>query len=47
MWISALDLIGDIGDKFKPSLSMKILYIYNFTTKLLSKLPSDLYIGVL
>ena len=30
----------------KPSLSMKILSINNFTTKLLSKLPSDLYIGV-
>ena len=31
---------------FKPSLSMKILYINNFTTKLLSKLLSDLSIGV-
>ena len=30
----------------KPSLSMKILSINNFTTKLLSKLLSDLYIGV-
>jgi hypothetical protein len=29
-----------------PSLSMKILSINNFTTKLLSKLLSDLYIGV-
>ena len=32
--------------KLKPSLSMKILSINNFTTKLLSKLLSDLYIGV-
>ena len=30
----------------KPSLSMKILFINNFTSKLLSKLLSDLYIGV-
>ena len=30
----------------KPSLSMKILSINNFTTKLLSKLLGDLYIGV-
>ena len=30
----------------KPSLSMKILSINNFTTKLLSKLLSYLYIGV-
>ena len=30
----------------KPSLSMKILSNNNFTTKLLSKLVSDLYIGV-
>ena len=30
----------------KPSLSMKILSIIDFTTKLLSKLLSDLYIGV-
>ena len=30
----------------QPSLSMKILCIDNFTTKLLSKLLSDLYIGV-
>ena len=30
----------------KPSLSMKILSINNFTTRLLSKLFSDLYIGV-
>ena len=30
----------------KPSLSMKILSINNFTTKLHSKLLSDLYIGV-
>ena len=30
----------------KPSLSMKILSINNFTTKLLSKLLSDLYIRV-
>ena len=30
----------------KPSLSMKMLSINNFTTKLLSKLLSDLYIGV-
>ena len=30
---------------FKPSLSMNIFYIDNFTTKLLSKLLSDLYIG--
>ena len=30
----------------KPSLSMKILSINDFTTKLLSKLLSDLYIGV-
>ena len=29
-----------------PSLSMKILSINNFTNKLLSKLPSDLFIGV-
>ena len=33
-------------DKLKPSLSMKILSINNFTTKLFSKLLSDLYIGV-
>ena len=30
----------------KPSLSMKILSINNFTTKLLGKLLSVLYIGV-
>ena len=30
----------------KPSLSMKILSINDFTTKLLSKLLSDLYTGV-
>ena len=30
----------------KPSLSLKILYIYNFTAKLLSKLFSDLFMGV-
>ena len=30
----------------KPSLSMKILSINKFTTKLLSKRLSDLYIGV-
>ena len=30
----------------KPSLSIKILSINNFTTRLLSKLLSDLYIGV-
>ena len=30
----------------KPSLSMKILSIINFTSKLLSKLLSDLSIGV-
>ena len=30
----------------KPSLFMRILSINNFTTKLLSKLLSDLYIGV-
>ena len=30
----------------KPSLSMKILSINNFTTKLLNKFLSDLYIGV-
>ena len=30
----------------KPSLSMQILSINNFTTKLLSKLLSDLYVGV-
>ena len=30
----------------KPSLSMKILSSNNFTTKLLSKLLKDLYIGV-
>ena len=30
----------------KPSLSMKILSINNFTTRLLSKLLSDLYTGV-
>ena len=30
----------------KPSLSKKILSIKNFTTKLLSKLLSDLHIGV-
>ena len=29
-----------------PSLSMKILFINNFTTKLFSKLLRDLYIGV-
>ena len=29
-----------------PSLSMKILYINNFTTKLLSKFLSDLSIGI-
>ena len=32
--------------RLKPSLSMKILSINNFTTRLLSKLLSDLYIGV-
>jgi hypothetical protein len=32
--------------RLKPSLSMKILSINNFTTKLLSKLLRDLYIGV-
>ena len=31
---------------FKPRLSMKILSINNFTAKLLSKLLSDLSIGV-
>ena len=31
-------------DRLKPSLSMKILSIINFTTKLLSKLFSNLYI---
>ena len=30
----------------KPSLSMQILSINNFTTKLLSTLLRDLYIGV-
>ena len=30
----------------KPSLSLKIWSINNFTTKFLSKLLSDLYIGV-
>ena len=30
----------------KPSLSMKIVSINDFTTKLLSKLLSNLYIGV-
>ena len=32
--------------KLKPSLSMKILSLNNLTTKLLSKLVSDLYIGL-
>ena len=32
--------------RFKPSLSMKILSINNFTIKLLSKLLRDLYIVV-
>ena len=32
--------------ELKPSLFLKILCINNFTTKLLSKLLSDLYIGV-
>ena len=32
--------------RLKPSLSMKILSINNFTNKLLSKFLSDLYIGV-
>ena len=32
--------------RLKPSLSLKILSINKFTTKLLSKLLSDLYIGV-
>ena len=35
-----------VPDRVKPSLSMKILSINNFTIKLLSKLLSDLYIGV-
>ena len=34
------------GRELKPSLSIKILYVNNFTTKLNSKLISDLYIGV-
>ena len=34
------------GQKLKPSLSMKILSVNDFTTKLLSKLLSDLYTGV-
>ena len=32
--------------RLKPCLSMKVLSINNFTTKLLSNLLSDLYIGV-
>ena len=32
--------------RFKPSVSMKILSINNFTTKRLSKLLTDLHIGV-
>ena len=32
--------------RIKPSLSMKLLSINNFTIKLLCKLLSDLYIGV-
>ena len=37
---------GTSEGPLKPSLSMKILSINNFTTKLLSKLLSDLSIGV-
>ena len=36
----------ELEDMKRTSLSMKILSINNFTTKLLSKLFSDLYIGV-
>ena len=39
--------IDTIVKQLKTSLSMKILSINNFTTKLLSKLLSDLYIEVL
>ena len=35
-----------VPSKLKPSLSMKIFSINNFTTKLLIKLLSDLYTGV-
>ena len=35
-----------LQDLLKPSLYMKILSINNFTTRLLSKLLSDLYTGV-
>ena len=37
---------SNLSETLKPSLSMKILSINNFTIKLLSKLLSDLSIGV-
>jgi hypothetical protein len=37
---------GTFDCNVKPSLSMKILSINNFATNFLSKLLSDLYIGV-
>ena len=51
-WISQLrqashrKMIQSSALRLKPSLSMKILSINNFTTQLISKLLSDLYIGV-
>ena len=39
-------MIHKLAKTFKPSLSMKILSIKNLTIKLLSKLLSDLSIGV-
>ena len=41
-----LDNFDSAAVRLKPSLSMKILSINNFPIKLLSKLLSDLSIGV-
>ena len=41
-----LDNFDSAAVRHKPSLSMKILGINNYTFKLLSKLLSDLSIGI-
>ena len=44
--LGCISLRSHFKPKLKPSLSMKILSINNFTIKLLSKLLSDLFIAV-